>query len=43
MYDDESKNSTGSKFNKIAESLKFEVDHDNFMSSIMASHKDHLS
>ena len=39
----DSKNSTGSKFNKIAENLKIDVDHDNFMASIMTIHKDHLS
>jgi hypothetical protein len=36
------KNSSGSRFNKVAESLKIEVDHDNFMASIMLLHKDHL-
>jgi hypothetical protein len=39
----DAKNSTGSRFNKVAENLKIDVDHDNFMASIMLLHKDHLA
>lgn len=39
----EGKNSIGDRFNKVAEKLKIEVDHDNFMANIIVFHKDHLS
>ena len=39
----EGKNSIGDRFNKVAEKLKMEVDHDNYMANIIVFHKDHLS
>ncbi len=39
----EGKNSVGTKFNKIAENLNIEVDHDNFMANIILIKKEHLS
>ena len=39
----DNKNSIGNKFNKIAERLQIDVDHDNFMANIIVIHKEHLS
>lgn len=38
----DSKNPIGDRFNRIAEKLKIQVDHDHFMANIIAFHKDHL-
>lgn len=37
------KNSIGHRFNEVAEELKIEVNHDNFMANIILMKKDHLS
>lgn len=38
----EGKNSIGHRFNEVAEELKIEVNHDNFMANIIVMKKDHV-